>query len=87
MARLAVPALAPVIFTGVVVPKLKVGESWAPVGEVDNWAVSPTLPVNPPLGVTVMVEVFPVVAPGAAVTAVPERVRPGGAAAVTMTSF
>jgi hypothetical protein len=34
-------------------------------------AVSTTLPVKPPLGVTVIVDVLPLVAPGATVTAVP----------------
>lgn len=75
MVSVAVPAVAPVIFTGVVAPKLKVGKSRAPEGLEVIAAVSATLPVNPPLGVTVMVEVLPVVAPGARVTAVPERVR------------
>jgi hypothetical protein len=39
-------------------------------------AVNATLPVKPPLGVTVIVEVFPVVAPGATVTGVPARAKP-----------
>jgi hypothetical protein len=38
-----------------------------------------TAPVNPPDGVNVMVEVFPVVAPGATVIAVPVIAKPGGA--------
>lgn len=39
-----------------------------------------TFPVNPPEGVTVMVEVLPVVAPGAIVTDVPVRVNMVGVA-------
>jgi hypothetical protein len=45
--------------------------------------VSTTLPVKPPVGVTVMVEVFPVVAPAVTVTGVPVIVKPGGAVTVT----
>ena len=67
----AVPAVVPVILTGLVEPKLNVGRSWAPVGVEVTAAVITTLPVNPPEGVTVIVEVFPVVAPGKTVTAVP----------------
>jgi hypothetical protein len=37
-----------------------------------------TVPVNPPVGVTVIVELFPVVVPGVTVTAVPVIVKPGG---------
>lgn len=59
-----VPFDAPVMLTGDVAPKLKVGGSVAPVGLDVRAAVSVTLPVNPPLGITVMVVVFPVVAPG-----------------------
>jgi hypothetical protein len=40
-------------------------------------AVIATLPVKPPLGVTVIVEVLPVVAPGATVTAAPPIVKLG----------
>ena len=75
--RVAVPEAVPVIETGVVAPKLRVGALTAPAGEVVTAAVRATLPVNPPLGVTVRVEVFPVVAPAATVTAVPESFRPG----------
>jgi len=71
MVRVAVPAAAPVMLTGVVVPKLKVGGSVPPLGLVVAVAVSATLPVNPSTGVSVMVEVFPVDAPAATVTAVP----------------
>jgi hypothetical protein len=71
----AVPPLDTVIFTGVVEPKLKLGGYWAPAGPEVTAAVSATLPAAPPLGVTVTVEVFPVVAPGVTVTAVPLRVK------------
>jgi hypothetical protein len=72
------------MLTGVVAPKLNVGVSVAPLGLEVMAAVNATLPVNPPLGVTVMVEAFAVVAPGARVTAVPLRVKPGGVADVTV---
>jgi hypothetical protein len=62
--------------TGVVVPKLNVGELTAPLGLEVTAAVSATLPVKP-TGVTVMVEVFPVVAPGAMDTADPAIVNVG----------
>jgi hypothetical protein len=75
--KVAVPLLAPVIVTGVVVPKLKVGGSTAPVGLVAIVAVSETGPVKPPDGVSVMVDVFPVAAPGATETAVPATAKPG----------
>ena len=78
----AVPAEVPVMLTGLVEPKLKVGGYWAPVGLEVTAAVSTTLPVKPPTGVTVMVEVFPVVAPGVTVTAVPLTVKPGVGAVI-----
>jgi hypothetical protein len=65
------------MLTGLVEPKLKVGGYWAPEGLKVTLAVRATLPVNPPLGVTVIVELFPVVAPGKIVSAVPLIVRPG----------
>jgi hypothetical protein len=77
--RVAVPAVVPVMLTGVVDPKLKVGGYWAPVGLEVRLAVNVTLPVKPPAGVTVMVEVFPVVAPWVTVTDVPPSVKEGGA--------
>jgi hypothetical protein len=86
--RVAVAAEAPVIETGEVEPKLKVGNSEAPAGELVSAAVRVTLPVNPPAGVTVIVEVFAVAAPGATVTEVPAKDKLGFAAAVTvMASF
>jgi hypothetical protein len=78
MVKVAVPLLAPEIVTGVVEPKLNVGGSTAPVGLVASAAVSAIGPVNPPDGVSVMVEVFPVAAPGATETAVPATAKLGG---------
>jgi hypothetical protein len=75
--RMAVPAPAPVIATGLVEPKLRLGAYWDPEGLEVTVAVSATLPVKPPLGVTVMVEVLPVVAPGVTVTAGPLIVKLG----------
>jgi hypothetical protein len=49
-------------------------------------ALNATLPVNPPAGVTVIVDVFPVVAPRMTVAVVPEIVIPGGTAGVTVTN-
>jgi hypothetical protein len=74
------------MLTGVVVPKLKVGGYWAPAGLDVIAAVSATLPVNPPLGVTVIVDVLPVVAPGVEiVTVVPVMASPGVGIDVTLT--
>jgi hypothetical protein len=78
----AVPAVAPVMLAGLLDPKLKVGGYWAPVGMEVTEAVSATLPVKPPAGVTVMVEVFPVVAPGVTVTAMPLTVKLGVGAVI-----
>lgn len=71
----AVPALELVMFTGLVEPKLKVGTLTAPLGLLTIAAVSVTLPVNPPLGVTVMVVVLPVVVPGALIVIAPPLVK------------
>lgn len=68
---MAVPAVVLVMLTGVVVPKLQLGKSSAPDGLEVSAQVRATLPVNPPLGVTVMVEVLPLAAPGATETAEP----------------
>jgi hypothetical protein len=84
MVSVAVPAVVPVILTGVVEPKLSVGRYWAPDGLEVIAAVSATLPVKPPLGVTVIVEVFPVVAPRDSVTDVPVTVKVTVGAAVTV---
>jgi hypothetical protein len=82
--RVAVPAVAPVRFTGLVEPKARVGRYCAPAGMVVIAAVNPTLPVKPPLGATVMVEEFPSVAPGPTLRDVALIVNPatGGAATV-----
>jgi hypothetical protein len=73
------------MLTGLVEPKLKVGGYCALVGLDVITAVSATLPVKPPLGVTVIVNVFPVVAPGVTVTDVPPTVKVGFAAVVIVT--
>jgi hypothetical protein len=73
----AVPAEAPGMLTGLVEPRLKVGGYWAPVGLEATAAASTTLPVKPLTGVTVTVEVFPLVAPEIRVTAVPLTVKVG----------
>ncbi len=64
--------------------KLNVGRSCAPAGLEVTAAVSVTLPVKPPIGVTIIVEVLPAVAPGLTDTAVPLTVKPGVCAAVTV---
>jgi len=81
----AVPAATPVMLTGVVAPNVKVGASTALFGLEVNAAVSATLPVKPPAGVMVMVEVFPVVAPAVTVTPVPAIAKLGGVTAVSPT--
>lgn len=79
-----VPAVVPIMLTGDVVPKLNVGGFEAPEGLVVRAAVKATLPVKPPLGVIVIVEVLPLVAPGFTAMA-PPLVRPNEAgAAVTV---
>jgi hypothetical protein len=76
MVRVAVPDVVPVMLAGVVEPKLN--EGWIPpVGPEVIAAVSATLPVNPPTGVRVIVEVFPVAAPALVVIPVPAMVKPG----------
>ena len=80
---MAVAVEFPLIVRGVVEPKLRVGGATAPAGLEVIAAVRVTLPVNPPAGVMVMVEVFPVVAPGATETAVPLMVKPGGGRSIT----
>ena len=86
MVRVAVPAGVPVMLAGLVEPKLKEGRYWALAGLEVTEAVSATLPVKPPAGVTVMVDVFPEVAPGARVTAVPLTVKLELTADVTVTA-
>jgi hypothetical protein len=84
--RVAVPAVAPVRLTGVVAPKLRVGGFTGFAGVLVIAAVSVTLPVKPPLGVTVMVEVLPVVAPGRTEADVPVTVKLGVTGVVTDTA-
>jgi len=86
MVSMAVPAAVPVMLTGLVAPKLSVGGFWAPAGPVTT-ADSVTLPVKPPLGVTVIVEVLPVVAPALTDTAVPATVKLGVVEDVTVTEL
>jgi hypothetical protein len=83
MVRVAVPAVAPSMLTGLVEPKLKVGGYWAPVGLEVTAAVSVTLPVKPPAGVTVIVEVLPDAAPGDTESAVPVTAKVGFTGAAT----
>jgi hypothetical protein len=85
--KVPVPAEAPVMLTGDELPKLNVGGSVAPLGLDVRAAVNVTLPVNPPLGVTVIVEVLPVVAPELTVMLPPlDRAKLGvGTNAVTVT--
>jgi hypothetical protein len=85
MVIIAVPALVPVILTGLAEPKLKVGGYWALVGLEVTAAVSAMLPVKPPLGVTVIVEMFPLVAPGETETALPLTVKLGGGTVTVVT--
>ena len=83
-----VPAVVPVMLTGDVVPKLNVGRSEAAAGLVVRAAVNATLPVKPPLGVTVIVEMLPLVPPGALMVIAPPLVRAkeaGTAVTVTVT--
>jgi len=86
MVKLAVPAAVPVILTGVVVPKLKLGGSCAPLGPEVTSAVSATLPVKPPVGVTVMVDVFADDAPAVTDTAFPLTEKLGFTVVVTVTA-
>ena len=76
--RVAVPAAVPVMYTGEVEPKLKVGKSEAPDGLEEIVAVRAILPVKPPAGVMVIVDVLPLDAPGATVTDVPVSVKLAG---------
>jgi hypothetical protein len=83
----AVAGPVPVILTGLVEPKVKVGGYCAPAGLDVRAAVITTLPVKPPAGVTVIVTVFPVDAPRATVTVVPVPVMemPGGIGVLIVT--
>src|SRR6185437_6263824 len=85
MVSIAVPAAVLEMRTGLVEPKLNVGADSAPVGLEATEAVRITSPVKSPAGVTVMVEVLPVVAPSAMVTAEPLTVKVGFGGAATVT--
>jgi hypothetical protein len=77
MVSVAITAVAPVIAGGAVTEH--VGTSTAPMGLPVTAQLRATLPVNPPLGLIVMVDVA--FGPGdAMVTAVPLSVKPGGGA-------
>jgi hypothetical protein len=73
------------MLTGLVEPKLRVGGYCAPDGLEVTEAVNATLPVKPPVGVTVIVDAFAVVAPAVTVTALPVTVKLGFTAVVTET--
>lgn len=76
MVRVAVTAAALVMLVGVVEPKLIVG--WIPPdGPEVIAAVNATLPVNPPIGVRVIEELFPEIAPAVTVTGAPVMAKPG----------
>lgn len=73
--RVAVPAAAPVMLTVLLPLKPRVGTLCAPFGLEVTAAVSATLPVKPPAGVTVIVDIA--TRPALSVTAVPVMVKPG----------
>jgi hypothetical protein len=77
MVKVPVAAALPEIVRGLVELKLKVGGAVTPLGLVVRAAVRVTLPVKPPVGVTVIVEVLPVVAPAAMLSGVPVTVKLG----------
>ena len=88
LAALQLPLVAAVVFTVnvavcAVVPLIVTEAGMLHVaGSVAALALNAqlklTVPVNPLVGVTVIVEVFPLVVPGATVTAVPVTVKLGG---------
>ena len=80
----AVPAPVPEMLTGVVDPKLSVGE-FAPDRPEAMLAVRATFPVNPFTGATVMIDELPEVAPAAMAKDVPLTVKLGSGAALTVT--
>ena len=85
--KVAVATDVPEMFTGEVAPNVKVGGSTAPAGLEVRAADSAILPVKPPLGVAVMIEVLAVVAPARMETDEPLIVKLEGEAAVTCTVF
>jgi len=85
MVKVEVCAEAPLIVTDAGL-RVQVAGSVAPLGP-ETEQVNATAPVNPPVGVTVIVDVFPLVAPGLKLM-LPLLLRPklGGTAAVTVTA-
>jgi hypothetical protein len=77
MVKVPVAAALPEIVRRLVELKLKVGGVVTPLGPLVRAAVRVTLPVKPPVGVTVIVEVLPVAAPAAMLTGVPLAVKLG----------
>ena len=77
MVKVPVAAASLEMVRGLVELKLKVGGAVTPLGLLVRAAVRVTLPVKPPVGVTVIVEVLPVVAPAAMLTDVPLAVKLG----------
>jgi hypothetical protein len=73
--RVAVPAALSPRMRGLVELKLKLGGAEALLGLVVRAAVRDIPPVKPSVGVTVIVEVFPVVAPATMLTGVPLIVK------------
>lgn len=81
--KVAFPLLDPVMLTAALDGvQLNVGGKFEPGGGVTT-ALSVTTPVNPLEGVTVIVEVFPVAAPGARDTFVPPNAKDGLTGVVT----
>jgi hypothetical protein len=76
--RVANAALGPVKLSALAALNVTVGVSCAPAGPDVIAALNATIPTKPPVGVTVIVDVFEVVAPGAIAMADPEIVKPGG---------
>lgn len=85
--RVACPAPLPEMVTGLVEPKLIVGGSVTPVGLEVIAAVSVTLPVKPPEGVTVMVLFTGVPADTARVEGAAEIVKLCTGTAVTVSEI
>jgi hypothetical protein len=61
---------------------VQVGGSLAAPGVMAHFRL--TTPIKPPDGVIVIVDVFPVVAPGETVMEVPETAKPGGVAMISV---
>jgi hypothetical protein len=85
--RVACPALAPVMLTGLVEPKLQEGGFTAFAGSAVMAAVSVTLPMKPPEGVTVMVLAPPLPAVTVKLDGEAASVMTGTVAALTVRSM